>query len=453
MRSKDSSSSRSSSSGDTTWIDVVHLAAEQLECVVADRLGGRDHLAEVEQRLHQRGRVGVDLLGEVGQRRAAGQPDGLAVAVRQPHAADDRRLHVLVLGAFRPLRLTAALGCAAGTTERTCRTATLTGTTAAATGTTAIAAASCGCAAAAGAAATGSAGAVVTAPPPPPGRPPPPAPPPGPRPPAAGRGPPPGRGRRRLLRRGDGAACCRARRRAAGRRRGAARPGRGACGRGIGRSTGCAEENGLFPTRGVRGAGLGPGAAGLGPGVGAGPGVRVREPTRPRVLRPRRAPRALRARVRGSYRCGRLGGRRLLRRGGLRGRLLGGRAVAVGLGLLRRGLCSAEGFAQPARDGGLHGGGCGFDEFALFTQSGEHFLAGYTEFFSQLVYAGLACHFSPVLEATAVVGRASGLAMTHGHRLNFTVCSCSSLPVLSPRAGALRLSRSAPAPRMFPVSR
>ncbi len=60
---------------------------------------------------------------------------------------------------------------------------------------------------------------------------------------APGRGPPPGRGA----------------------------PGRGACGRGIARSTGCAEENGLFPTRGVRGAGLGPGVAppGRGPGVGA----------------------------------------------------------------------------------------------------------------------------------------------------------------------------------------
>ena len=59
---------------------------------------------------------------------------------------------------------------------------------------------------------------------------------------APGRGPPPGRGA----------------------------PGRGACGRGIARSTGCAEENGLFPTRGVRGAGLGPGVAGRGPGVGLG---------------------------------------------------------------------------------------------------------------------------------------------------------------------------------------
>ncbi len=45
-------------------------------------------------------------------------------------------------------------------------------------------------------------------------------------------------------------------------------PGRGACGRGMARSTGCAEENGLFPTRGVRAAGFG--AAGRGPGVGPG---------------------------------------------------------------------------------------------------------------------------------------------------------------------------------------
>ena len=86
--------------------DVVHLAAEQLERLVADGLRGGDHLAEVEQRLHQRGRVGVDLLGEVGQRRAAGQPDGLAVAVRQPHAADDRRLHRVVF-----LRASAASTC------------------------------------------------------------------------------------------------------------------------------------------------------------------------------------------------------------------------------------------------------------------------------------------------------------------------------------------------------
>ena len=128
--------------------DVVHLAAEQLEGLVTDRLRGGDHLAEVEQRLHQRGRVGVDLLGEVDQRRAAGQPDGLAVAVRQPHATDDRRLHVLVFGAFRPLRLAAATDCAAGTTERTCGTAALAGTATAATATTGTTAETAGRAAA-----------------------------------------------------------------------------------------------------------------------------------------------------------------------------------------------------------------------------------------------------------------------------------------------------------------
>lgn len=71
--------------------------------------------------------------------------------------------------------------------------------------------------------------------------------------PGDGRGPPPGRGA----------------------------PGRG-CGRGMGRSTGCCEENGLLPTRGARGAGFGapeagpgrgPGVAGRGPGVASGAGA------------------------------------------------------------------------------------------------------------------------------------------------------------------------------------
>lgn len=68
--------------------------------------------------------------------------------------------------------------------------------------------------------------------------------------PGDGRGPPPGRGA----------------------------PGRG-CGRGMGRSAGCCEENGLLPTRGARGAGFGAPEAGPGrgpgvaPGVGRGPGV------------------------------------------------------------------------------------------------------------------------------------------------------------------------------------
>jgi len=54
-------------------------------------------------------------------------------------------------------------------------------------------------------------------------------------------------------------------------------PGRGPpgpWGLGIGRSTGCCDENGLLPTRGGRGApGLGPGCAADGRGAGVGPGV------------------------------------------------------------------------------------------------------------------------------------------------------------------------------------
>ncbi|ETZ77842.1 hypothetical protein L831_3008 [Mycobacteroides abscessus MAB_082312_2272] len=52
--------------------------------------------------------------------------------MRQPHATDDRRLHVLVFGAFRPLGLATTLWGATGTTERTCRTTALTGTSTAA---------------------------------------------------------------------------------------------------------------------------------------------------------------------------------------------------------------------------------------------------------------------------------------------------------------------------------
>ncbi|OOK82440.1 putative translation initiation factor IF-2 [Mycobacterium kansasii] len=54
---------------------------------------------------------------------------------------------------------------------------------------------------------------------------------------------------------------------------------------------------------------------------------------------------------------------------------------------------ATERFTQPAGDGRLYCRRCGFDEFALFTQSGEHFLAGNTEFLGQLVYAGLTCHY------------------------------------------------------------
>src|SRR5262249_31534521 len=109
--------------------DVVELLAEQLEGLVVDRLGGRHHLAEAEEHLHGLGGIDVDLLREVGERRATGQPDGLAVALTDAHAADGRGLHGLELLATRPLRLAATARRTAGTTERTLGGATTTGTT------------------------------------------------------------------------------------------------------------------------------------------------------------------------------------------------------------------------------------------------------------------------------------------------------------------------------------
>ena len=52
---------------------VVQLGAEQLQRLVVHRLGRGDHLAEVEQHLHQARRVRADLVREVGQGRAPGQ--------------------------------------------------------------------------------------------------------------------------------------------------------------------------------------------------------------------------------------------------------------------------------------------------------------------------------------------------------------------------------------------
>src|SRR5215831_19373357 len=88
---------------------VVQLGTEQLQRLVVHRLGGGDHLAEVEQHLDQRRRVHPDLVGEVTQRRTPGQPDDLAVAARDLHAADRRCLHVVELLAPLLARL-AALG-------------------------------------------------------------------------------------------------------------------------------------------------------------------------------------------------------------------------------------------------------------------------------------------------------------------------------------------------------
>ena len=110
--------------------DVVELLTEELERRVVDRLGRRHHLAEAEQHLHELGRVDADPVGEVGQRGAAGQPDGLAVALADAHAADRRGLHGLELLTTGPLRLAATARGAAGATEGALGLATLAGTTA-----------------------------------------------------------------------------------------------------------------------------------------------------------------------------------------------------------------------------------------------------------------------------------------------------------------------------------
>lgn len=72
---------------------VVHLAGKEVERLVGDGLGRGDHLAEVHHDRDERRRVGVDLLREVGERRATGETDRLAVAARQHHTADRRGLH------------------------------------------------------------------------------------------------------------------------------------------------------------------------------------------------------------------------------------------------------------------------------------------------------------------------------------------------------------------------
>lgn len=108
-------------------------------------------------------------------------------------------------------------------------------------------------------------------------------------------------------------------------------------------------------------------------------------------------------------------------------------------GLLTAGFC-AERFAQSTRNGRLHCGGRRLHELALLLELGQEFLAGDTEFLRQLVHAGLTCchYISSSGGNSGGRRRASGLAMTHGHR-DFTVCSCSSLPVLLPGHRAVEI--------------
>ncbi|ANI39409.1 hypothetical protein MYVA_2225 [Mycolicibacterium vaccae 95051] len=337
--------------------------------------------------------------------------------MRKPHATDDRGLHVLVFGPFRALRLTSALRGTTGTAEGACGTAALAGAATAATGATAESA--CGCSAAGTCAAT----AVVTA--------------------AAataaagpsdttgcgtwataGSGPATGAGSL------AGTGALRTRRHVAGRRAGSrSTAGTGATGAGSGPGAaragralrpGSRPLDGLLGREGViadarcargRLRGAGPWAAGArtrSGSRGGGPGGGLFGCGRG-CLRSCRG--GCRGRCRRLRRCGRSRGRRRSRRGSglLRYRRAGlGTGTVLRGGRLRRdtcravaagrcgglvGLVSTERFTQPTSDGGFHRRGRRLDEFALLTEPGENLLTCDTEFLSQLVHAGLTCHY------------------------------------------------------------
>ena len=241
---------------------------------------------------------------------------------------------------------------------------------------------------------------------------------------------------------------------------GLAAPGRGAGGRGMGRSTGCADEKGLLPTRGARtpGFGIGPGRGpGVVPGCGAG--------------WPVDCPGAGAAGCPGGGADGRAGagdaaGASVVAAGepcaaaatepaaGLAGAAVASPFPPALLIALSRALSSAlsgplaaalaVAFAEPPVAGLLppkdsrsrRATGASTVDDADLTNSPCSFSRARTSLLvtpSSLANSctrALPATTSPVYEATAV-GRASGLAMTHCHR-DFTVCSCSLLPVLLP---------------------
>ena len=109
---------------------IVELAAQDLQGVVGHRLGGSHHLAKVEQHLHELRRLGIDLLGEIGQRGTTTQSDGLTIALADAHTADQRCLHLVEL-------LPALLAGLATTTGTTTAKGTLGAATTTTTATTA----------------------------------------------------------------------------------------------------------------------------------------------------------------------------------------------------------------------------------------------------------------------------------------------------------------------------
>ena len=436
---------------------VVELGAEHLQRVVADRLGGRDHLAEVEQHLDQRRHLDADLLGQVGQRRAPGEPDLLAVTLAYAYAADLGRLHLVELLTTLLLGLAPPAGRATGAPEGTLGAAATAATTATAgrrtTGATTGTAAP-GRATGTGTPATGRGSTATT---------------------SAGTGGSAelagallGHHRRvRAGHAGNAGTATRGRRTADGRP-GAAGPG-GIDPRGLRAGRGARavpmpweEENGLLPGRGAPGRrsrgvpapgrppvdpGRGRGAA-LGPVPG--PGSRAAGGRRGRVRRTRRGGRSRtgRRRAGGRSRRGCGGGRRRRHRSGSRGRRRWGRergrgrapgawvrargptrpvrldepvadrgralaalgaaglAAALRAGFLAAGGSLGELFLEAPLDRSLHGGGCGADELPHVFQHGQNCLAFDSELFRKLVDTDLG-HCSPCWRSVPRCSRTS----------------------------------------------
>src|SRR5665647_2818545 len=116
--------------------DVAELGGQGAEGLLVEGLRRRRHLAEVEEHRDQAGGVGIDLVGEVVQRRTVTQPDDRgAVAAGNLHTAERRCLHLLELLALRALGLAAADRLATGPAECALRAAAATTTTGAWTAT------------------------------------------------------------------------------------------------------------------------------------------------------------------------------------------------------------------------------------------------------------------------------------------------------------------------------
>jgi hypothetical protein len=207
-------------------------------------------------------------------------------------------------------------------------------------------------------------------------------------------------------------------------------PGRGAWGRGIGRSTGCAEENGLLPTRGVRAAGLGAGPGRGAPGAGPGrAGAGAAGPA---------------AGAGGGGGGGAAGSAGLGAAGAFGGAVATpppaeapSPAALAAAFLAGAPLPLAAALLPPNDSRSRRATGASTVDDADFTNSpcspsrARTSLLVTPSSLANSCTRALPATTSPVWRRQRWWAGASGLAMTHGHR-DFTVCSCSSLPVLLP---------------------